>query len=147
MQYLSILKGKLALLIVAVGAICLSGETAQATHGGSDPFHYSDWSTGWINFTVAGQNWGAISMADYTANPDVFGAYFCQKFGFYNCQVTGPTDTWVRAAAKCKNSGGTQTDWIYTAWSRSVPTVSCPSSYPYIATAVYAQVASIPYVF
>jgi len=148
MRYVYILKSKAGLFAFAAGAICLLGTAVKAHHGGADPYHYSAMTPNTIAFSVAGQPWTAVRSPDTVSNPDRALAYFCQQFGFYNCQVLGPTDTWVRSQGECwaGAAGVGVKATVTSAWSRQLAAVSCPANKPNLSVQ-RVQVASIPFEF
>ena len=126
---------KLTLLSLAAIAsiIMLAGTPAAASSGG---WHYSGWHNGTIQF--ASNTWKTGITPNFGASPDEANGYFCQLFGFYNCQVTGPSDTWIKTGMYCGST------WVTGPWSRSISVAKCTTGSPYIDT-IYVQVASLPY--
>jgi hypothetical protein len=149
MRYITLLKNRFVVVAAILSAMgLLFASQVEADHGGGDPYHYSAWSTTAIGFSVAGQGWLAHAQFINSTNPDQARAYFCQQFGFFNCQVTGPTDTWVRSAGQCWSGavGSSSQAIVTSAWSRTVASVTCPSNKPNLGTN-WVQVASIPFEF
>lgn len=148
MRIAQMLKSKTFILAIVTGAVCMLGPAVKAHHGGADPYHYSAWTEGIVPFTVNGQGWQGHRQGVWTTHPDQARAYFCQVFGFFNCQVPGPVDTWIRSAGECwagAIGSGTSTV-VISGWSQHLPQVSCPAGKTNLGR-YWVQVASIPFVF
>lgn len=133
---------KISLLGAAFGLLFAVASQASA----ADPFHYSAWCAGRIDFGSSSQPWFTAGQKIFTTNPDTGRSYFCQNFGFFNCQVQGPTDTWIRARVKCWSGaiGSSNSTTVFADWSRQISSIACPSGFPNVGS-VDTSVASIPF--
>jgi hypothetical protein len=129
-------------LVVVVGALCALGSKAEAQ------FNYSNWSNvnGTITFGPGGGSYTAFPWKIFTANPDQAKGYFCENFGFFNCQVTPAGNTWLMTYARCYSGaiGGSTSSDVQSAWSTSIPSVTCPAGYPNLGEE-WIKVASVSY--
>lgn len=128
-----------ALPFLAAAMLLLS--TTQAS---ADSYNYSNWSTGRITFGPSGGTWTTAVYPNTSTYPHRSRVGLCQNFGFYNCQVSATGNTWVRAAARCRNSAYSTTI-AYGPWSQTLSTAVCPSNYPYYYGTTWSRVASISY--
>jgi hypothetical protein len=141
MRYVQELKKWGVLLVLAMGAICTVGSQAKA-----DDFNYSGWFTSQFTFGPAGHTYTAVPWKVFTTNPDQARGYFCENFGFFNCQVTPDGNTWLRTFAECWSGaiGSSSSTTIQSDWSTSIPSKACPAGFPNLGTE-WIQAASISY--